>query len=356
MSLWTASVAVLAIVGQAADRTGIKPDAGAPVVKSLIQISSGLDQSGYGVLIDSRGLFLAHRSAISSDQVVGRLSTGTPIILNVIFQDAPSELVLLKPRLDGELPKDMPAVRVAKSEAMLSGDLTAYTVGGPLRGDWVKGARAGILQSSNRFVPLNEMRFETPRSKIGGALVFNQNGELAGVLCATLEVESVDDEGQPKSGNFGPQGLTVGYTLGLDVLDRVVEGFRTERHAPAHPSIGVQFANGSDGTVVVRTVVADSPAAKAGITSGDVIVTVAGQKVRTAIECGSVLFRQKVGAKLDLGIRSPGQKEARKVVVDVANYYDLAAAQRKTLETPFERRIASELVDLQTIRHIHTGP
>ena len=100
--------------------------------------------------------------------------------------------------------------------------------------------------------------------------------------------------------NFGPQGLTVGYALGPNLISRVVAGFRSENHRVDHPSIGVFFRASARQGALIELVKDGSPAAKAGVLAGDLVTEANGKAIRSPIEFATFLFNQNVGDQLTL--------------------------------------------------------
>lgn len=74
------------------------------------------------------------------------------------------------------------------------------------------------------------------------------------------------------------------------------------------PSIGVSFLSDTDGTTIhVGRVRAASPAARAGLRTGDRIVSVNGCRVHGAADWDAALARALPGATLEFGVwRAPG--------------------------------------------------
>jgi membrane-associated protease RseP (regulator of RpoE activity) len=74
------------------------------------------------------------------------------------------------------------------------------------------------------------------------------------------------------------------------------------------PAVGVVLVSDADGaTIHVGRVQADSPAARAGLRSGDRIVTVNGCRVRGTAGWDAALAKAVPGATLSLGVwRAPG--------------------------------------------------
>jgi S1-C subfamily serine protease len=78
--------------------------------------------------------------------------------------------------------------------------------------------------------------------------------------------------------------------------------------------VGLQIA-GEEGKVVVHDVVADGPAAKAGIKAGDVIVKVGDKEVKDPMEAVAAVRAVKPGAKLKFHVKRDGKDQDIEVTV-----------------------------------------
>lgn len=307
-------------------------------VKSAIVQFEGLGQnSGLAVLIDSRGYFLTHRSAFSIQPVVARTDAGQTIMLSLVATDEQTQLALLKSESLSTGPKTV--VRVAEKPAP-GAQLIAATTVGPVRGELVNNGVVGQMRPTLRYVPLNEVRLESNTSPVGGALVFDSEGALVGLLGATLgsprgsalspggiagggsgsraKTDAFPETAaQPKAlaKQYGPQGLTVAYSLDTTVLKRVVRGFLSESHKVEHPSIGVFFKSSAEPGALIEETVADSPATKAGIRVGDVIVEFGGNKIAGPVDLARRLFECNVGDEIEVKVRRAGAVLSMTVIV-----------------------------------------
>lgn len=279
-------------------------------------------KTGYAVLISDKGFFIAHKSILSENQIFGQGPSGKTYLLDLVGTDAPTQLCLLQAELWNE--KTAP-VKVIRSSSAKGGRIIAVTLSGPVAGDMASGNRFGIIRPSNRYLPLSEVKIETPKSNVGGAVLFSEEGALIGLLSATLA--SPDEEGASAKAmdlrqggvanqKFGPSGLTVTYSLSPEVLDRVVNGFLSPGHKPEHPNVGLQFKdnNGLAG-VLVESVSEGLAADLAGIEAGDVIISLDGKSVTRATQFASMLFRLELKQKISLKVIRGGVDKEFSVIV-----------------------------------------
>jgi S1-C subfamily serine protease len=267
---------------------------------------------GVAVLIDDNGLFMAHRSAFKGRQVRARLSDKSEVTLLVVGQDDQTQLVALKAMAWASGVRR--PIKVAPEATKDNVELLAVTVDGPKIGEFVGGNRAGMMKPSLRYVPLCEVRMRASNDLLGGSLVFDSVGDLVGVLGATLADETKSADAGSAIGARGPGGfggnslrqfgestVTVAYALGREVLHRVVKGFRSPSHEVEHPTIGIFFKASVDGRgVLVDTVMAGSPAARANIQPGDLIYEIDGVAVNNPVDLAARLFQKNVGDTVEI--------------------------------------------------------
>lgn len=293
---------------------------------NLLRLDSGGVTLGHAVLIDPKGLFLAARSSVSTPTIVGWAGPTRPVTLVVVATDETTQMLLLKS--EDWVPQANSGTRIL-AQIEPGARLIVATPNGPVRAEFVSADRIGVVRPSLRYTPLAEIRLESAVGPVGGSPVFTETGGLAGVLGATLIGERASlapSAGQPMKAAaeadsaatalYGPQGMTVAYALSPAVLQRVVLGFLSADHKVRHPSIGVFFKAATEG-VLLEAVMPDSPAARAGLKAGEVIVSANGQAVRTPVEFARLLFGSAVGDKLQLRIRSGKTEREVEVIVGV---------------------------------------
>lgn len=281
------------------------------VQASLAYIQDGTRVSGVAALIDDSGLFLAHKSAIRGTLVKAKFTDGMTLNLLVLKSDEYTQLTLLQATY-WEQGARRP-LQVAKSPVTSDVGLLAATPAGPRLGEFIADGKAGVMKPSLRYFPLSEIRVESTDDRIAGSMVFNSAGDLIGVFGATLHtskqpVRTPDSlrrdlggvsGGRVRFGAQGPRGVTVAYALSREVLERVVEGFRSPSHEVQHPTIGIFFKASLTGRgVLVESVLAGSPSSIAGLLPGDVVLDVNGESVNSPVELAMLLFKQKIGNTL----------------------------------------------------------
>jgi serine protease Do len=302
-------------------------DAWSSVQPSIAILVSGGTPQGAAALIDDAGLFLAHHTVVAGREVSGRLSDGRTLQLRRLAQDETTGFVLLEAA--NWQPGRVKALDVATSAPASGTRIFAALGAGPLRAEFVADGRWGVMGAARRLMPLSELRFEAPIQTVAGALLFTADGALLGAVNATVEApddgtQSANKMQRALSGiaqstiqipRFGPAQLTVAYTLGTDVMRRVVDGFRSDSHEVVYPAIGVFCRDAVGGGAEVERVIPSSPAAQAGLLAGDVIVDIGGAPVDNQVVFARVMMHQRVGSKVAMRVKRAGKTLLLDVVV-----------------------------------------
>jgi serine protease Do len=200
---------------------------------------------------------------------------GTSYTAKVIGTDPKTDLALIK--VDGK--HDFPYVKFAEHEPRVGDWVVAvgnpYGLGGTVT--------AGIVSARGRDIGSNPyddyMQIDAPINKgNSGGPTFNVNGNVVGVNTAIYS---------PSGGSVG-----IGFDIPATTVKMVVAQLR-EKSYVSHGWLGVQIQPVTAGIAsslgmkkaegaMVDQPQADSPAAKAGIESGDVITAVNGTPVKDA--------------------------------------------------------------------------
>jgi serine protease Do len=312
------------------------------VKSSVALIKSNAAPSGVGVLVDSRGWFLAHGAAMGGAIIAPGTVGSSVYSFQIIASDKETNLVLLQ--ASGWQATTATPIQVSPAASQKGERILAVTLDGPVWAELGEKDRVGNMRPSQRYAPLNELRLESGKARAQGALAFNEKAELVGVLGAAL-AESLEQKtrgsggggggvGGGATGNseaFGPGELTVAYAFGPKLLDRVVKGFRSADHIVRHPSIGVFFKKSPDGGALIESVIPGGEAEKSGLMPGDVVIEADGTRINEAVGFATVLFNQSIGDKLKLRVRR--NQEVLDFVVNVGTQ----PSSEQTASSSFQR-------------------
>jgi serine protease Do len=242
-------------------------------VKALANARSsrnlGAERAGSGVLFGPQGLVLTIGYLIlEADQVEVTTSKGRTVPATVTAYDHATGFGLLRPLG----PLDLKPIRLGASGKVESLDRLLVAAGG---GD--ENLSVATVVSRRQFAGYWEYLIDgaiftsPPRADFGGAALINREGELVGI--GSLFVMDAMTPGERLPGN-----MFVPIDLLKPVLEEMIATGRQK--GGARPWIGLNSQE-EDGRLKVMRVSADSPAEKAGIVAGDIILGLSGEKVET---------------------------------------------------------------------------
>ena len=227
----------------------------------------GQERLGSGIVFGSQGLVLTiGYLVLEADQVELTSSQGRTVPAIVVAYDHATGFGLLKPLA----PLGVKPIRLGASSNVES--LDRMLVASGLGEDALSVA---TVVARRRFAGYWEYLIDDaiftspPRADFGGAALINREGELVGV--GSLFVMDAATPGERLPGN-----MFVPVDLLKPVLEEMIATGRQK--GGQRPWLGINSLE-QDGRLKVMRVSADSPAEKAGIEAGDIILQLSGQKV-----------------------------------------------------------------------------
>jgi len=253
-----------------------------PVFRRFFGLQGGPQEQmqrslGSGVMIDASGLVVTNVHVIEgADEVKVSLADKREYEAEIVLKDSRTDLAVLKLKGTKE---QFPTLDLANSDDLLVGDVV-LAIGNPFGvGQTVTHGIVSALARTQVGITDYQFFIQTDAAinpgNSGGALV-DMTGRLAGINTAIYS----------KSG--GSQGI--GFAIPANMVRVVVASAKSGGKAVKRPwlgarlqavtpeiaeSLGLRSPTGA----LVASVVANSPAAKAGIKSSDLIVSIDGQTV-----------------------------------------------------------------------------
>jgi len=268
---------------------------------------------GSGFLIDDQGHVVTNAHVIDDADVVKvKLADDREFRAKVVGKDDRLDVALLKLE---DPPHDLPTAALGASEALRVGEYVV-AIGNPFGlGNTVT---MGIVSAKGRTIgagPYDDF-IQTDASinpgNSGGPL-FNLRGQVVGINTA-----------------INPQGKGIGFAIPIDAVRDVLPQLLSTGHV-ARGRLGVLIQGMDDDLAralgmdrphgaLVESVEPGSPAEKAGLKSGDVIVSIDGQDIPRSEELPRRVARHAPGVRVTLGVLHDKQK--RDVDVTLAALQD----------------------------------
>ena len=265
------------------------------------QIQRGM---GSGFVVSSDGLILTNAHVVEgSDRVKVTLKNGTTYEGEVMGTDSLTDVAVIKIEADAELP----AVTFADSNELQPGEW-AIAIGNPLGLD--NTVTTGIVSATGRSsaqvgVADKRVSFIQTDAAINpgnsGGPLLNAKGEVIGINTAIIQ-------------RAQGLGFAIPVNSARDIAEELIAKGRVD-----HSYLGIQMAGitpelkqelsrqknlnvDAEEGIVIIDVVPDSPAARAGLQSGDVIQEIEGNNITQADEVQQAVAKTEVGDKLALGL------------------------------------------------------
>ena len=220
----------------------------------------------------------------------------------LIGRDALTDVALLKIESDGKLPY----LPWGDSDAAQVGDWV-MAVGNPFGlGGTVT---AGIISARGRNIksgPYDDfLQIDAPinRGNSGGP-TFNMGGEVIGINTAILS---------PSGGSIGI-GFAIPSSIAKPVIDqlrahgKVDRGWLGVQIQPLTPQIAKSFGRQEPQGALVAAVTRDSPAAKAGVRQGDIVLSFAGKQIDEPRNLSLAVATAPIGKEAALTVWRDGKE------------------------------------------------
>ena len=273
--------------------------------------------SGSGVIITREGHVITnHHVAGHATRLVVILPSNEEIPADLVGTDALADISVLKLRTDGK--RRFPTVRFGNSDAVRVGD-TVLAMGSPLA--MSQSVTLGIISNMKMVMPeaFSSSRFTLDGEDVGSLVRWighdadiypgNSGGPLVNLRGEVIGINEI---------SFGLSGAIPG-NLAQRVARQLIEKGKVSRSwlgVEIQPLLKQDKENRG---VLISNVLDDSPAGRAGIHSGDIMVKIAGRDVlvRYAEEIpllNQMVANLPVGQEIEAVVERDGQPKTLKLV------------------------------------------
>ena len=264
---------------------------------------------GSGFVISSDGYILTNYHVVAdADEIQVRFSDRRFFDAKVIGSDKGSDVALIKIEAS-----DLPTVKIGKSSDLKVGEWV-LAIGSPFGFDHT--VTAGIVSAKGRslpsenYVPFIQTDVAINPGNSGGPL-FNLDGEVIGV----------NSQIYSRTGGFMGLSFAIPIELAINVADQLREHGRVSRGylgvliQDVDHNLAESFGMAQPYGALVSRVMPDSPADKAGLQVGDVILAFNGQRLLNSSQLPPLVGASRIEEEATLQILRDGKELAVPVQV-----------------------------------------
>lgn len=261
------------------------------------QIAEGI---GSGMIINEEGYVLTNYHVISgAKDVKVILSTGKEVKAKVVNYDASHDIAVVKITESMK----MPAVAELGTSSSLQVGETVVAIGNPLGKEFLGSVTSGIVSAVNRNLGEKDIAYIQTDAAINngnsGGPLLNSRGQVIGINTAKIDT----------TGTNNVDGM--GFAIPIDLVKEQIPNLSkpvlmigiSGRDIDAETAKQYDLVEGA----YIQTVQEFSPAEKAGLRPGDVIVKFNGQKVKSITEINTLKTKLNAGDVVKLEVYRDGK-------------------------------------------------
>jgi putative serine protease PepD len=253
------------------------------------------EAEGSGIVYDRQGDIVTNDHVVSgATSVRVRFWNGQTFTGKVIGSDAPTDLAVIRVAAPASLLHPLP---FGDSSAVQVGD-SVIAIGSPF--GLAESLTAGIVSALDRTMQSPSTAANEGGFTIGGVIQTDapiNHGNSGGPLIDAFgRVIGINSQIESESGGSDGVGLAIPSNTVKNVVTQIIAG-KPVLHA--YLGIAVQDSSSPAGAEATE-VLPDTAAAKAGLKTGDVIISMDGQTISSADDLSSVIDVHEPGDKLTI--------------------------------------------------------
>ncbi|HHJ14961.1 MAG TPA: DegQ family serine endoprotease [Gammaproteobacteria bacterium] len=285
---------------------------------------------GSGFIISEDGYILTNNHVVrDADEIVVRLADRRELKADVVGTDERSDVALLKIEAD-----DLPVAKIGRSEDLKVGEWV-LAIGSPFGFD--HSATAGIVSAKGRalprenYVPFIQTDVAINPGNSGGPL-FNLDGEVVGV----------NSQIYSRTGGYMGLSFSIPIEVAMDVANQLKKHGKVSRGwlgvliQDVTLDLAESFGMSKPQGALIAKVLPDSPADKAGLQVGDVVLSFNGKEIDRSSSLPPVVGSTPVGKRVPVKVMR--NRRTQTLWVELGELPD----QDKQIAKAAESRVASD--------------
>jgi len=294
---------------------------------------------GSGFIISADGYIVTNAHVVDEvDSIVVGLNDRSELPAQVIGKDRRSDIALLKVKPEAALP----VVKIGDANKVKVGQWV-LAIGSPF--GFERTATQGIISAlgrnlpSDNYVPFIQTDAAVNPGNSGGPL-FNLDGEVIGV----------NSQIYSRSGGYQGVSFAIPIDVAMDVVDQLKSGGKVARGwlgvliQEITPELAQSFSLDKPHGALVGQVMADGPAQKAGVKTGDIITAFNGQPVRTSSDLPLMVGRTRPGTPTPLVVIRDGKEQT--LTVQIEQLPEDSQVQQAIAEPTSRNRLGLTITEL----------
>jgi serine protease Do len=258
---------------------------------------------GSGFIVSADGIVLTNAHVVqNASEVMVKLTDRREFKAKVIGVDPQTDVAVLK--IDA---KNLPAVKLAKTDDVRVGEWVV-AIGSPF--GFENTVTSGIVSAKSRalpdgsYVPFLQTDVAVNPGNSGGPL-FNMKGEVIGI----------NSQIYSRSGGYQGVSFAIPIDTAVNVKDQLVQNGKVQRGRlgisiqEVNQSLAGSFGLPKAGGALVANVERGSPAEKAGLKSGDVVLKIDGKDIGNSLDLTSRVGVMKPGSTANLEVWREGKPQ-----------------------------------------------
>jgi putative serine protease PepD len=278
--------------------------------------SSAQEGTGSGVIYTADGYIITNNHVVEGAQsITVTLASGTELKAKVIGTDPENDIAVIKIDKTG-----LPPITIGNSDNLVVGQLVV-AVGSPL--GFEQTVTAGIISALHRNLAADS---QTGQSTVLTDLIQTDApinpGNSGGGLCdGGARLIGINAMIASQSGGS----VGIGFAIPVNTAKRVANAIIAGKSV-SHPYIGIQGQSVTSDVAtqynlpvtegaMVTSVMPGTSAEKAGLKSGDIVVSVDGKPVKTIDDLIAAIRKKNVGDKISITYYSNGTKKTADLTI-----------------------------------------